>query len=98
MAVSDHVYSQASRSLSQSIIKQPKHSHHIHHTFQHREGEVLARAWCAFHGFSAVVAAERDQEGEEGEEEEEGAGGMCMACAISQAYACCVNVVIYRGR
>lgn len=55
------------------------------------EGEVLARAWCAFYGFSAVVAAEREQEGGGG------LGGTCMACAIRQAYACCVNVVIYRG-
>lgn len=56
------------------------------------EGEVLARAWCAFYGFSAVVAAGREQEGGGG------VGGTCMACAIRQAYACCVNVVIYRGR
>lgn len=55
-----------------------------------REGEVLARAWCAFYGFSAVVAAEREQKGRGG------VGGTCMACAIRQAYACCVNVVIYR--
>lgn len=58
------------------------------------EGEVLARAWCAFYGFSAVVAAGREQEGGGGG----GVGGTCMACAIRQAYACCVNVVIYRGQ
>lgn len=61
-----------------------------------RDGDVLARAWCAFYGFSAVVATERQ------EEEERGGGkeveGTCVACAIRQAYACCVNVVIYRGQ
>lgn len=56
------------------------------------EGVILARAWCAFYGFSAVVAAEREQEGGG-----VSGGGTCMACAIRQAYACCVNVVIYRG-
>lgn len=57
------------------------------------EGDVLARAWCAFYGFSAVVATEREEEERGGT----GVGGTCMACAIRQAYACCVNVVIYRG-
>lgn len=57
------------------------------------EGDVLARAWCSFYGFSAVVATEPEEE-----EGGEGLGGTCMACAIRQAYACCVNVVIYRGQ
>ncbi|TVY85391.1 hypothetical protein LSUE1_G000233 [Lachnellula suecica] len=43
------------------------------------DNEVLARAWCSHWGLSAVVAdVERT----------------CMACAIREAYAACVNVVI----
>lgn len=62
-----------------------------------REGDVLARAWCSFYGFSAVVATEPEEEEEEGGGGG-GVGGTCVACAIRQAYACCVNVVIYRGQ
>lgn len=43
------------------------------------DNEVFARAWCAHHGFSAVVANVKDT---------------CMACAIREAYAACVSVVI----
>ncbi|KAF8864409.1 hypothetical protein BDZ45DRAFT_582087 [Acephala macrosclerotiorum] len=43
------------------------------------DNEVLARAWCAHWGLSAVVAdVERT----------------CMGCAIREAYAACINVVI----
>jgi hypothetical protein len=44
-----------------------------------RDNEVLARAWCAHWGLSAVVAE---------------VGRTCVACAIREAYAACVNVVI----
>ncbi|KAF2092950.1 hypothetical protein NA57DRAFT_49321, partial [Rhizodiscina lignyota] len=43
------------------------------------DNEVLARAWCAHSGVSAVVAR---------------IGETCMACAIREAYAACVSVVI----
>ena len=43
------------------------------------DNEVFARAWCAHHGFSAVVANVKET---------------CMACAIREAYAACVSVVI----
>ncbi|TVY40575.1 hypothetical protein LOCC1_G004556 [Lachnellula occidentalis] len=43
------------------------------------DNEVLARAWCSHWGLSAVVA---DVE------------KTCMACAIREAYAACVNVAI----
>lgn len=43
------------------------------------DNEVFARAWCAHHGVSAVVANVRDT---------------CMACAVREAYACCLSVVI----
>ncbi|TVY25914.1 hypothetical protein LHYA1_G005244 [Lachnellula hyalina] len=43
------------------------------------DNEVLARAWCSHWGLSAVVA---DIE------------KTCMACAIREAYAACVNVAI----
>jgi hypothetical protein len=43
------------------------------------DNEVFARAWCAHHGFSAVVANIKET---------------CMACAIREAYAACVSVVI----
>ncbi|KAF2633465.1 hypothetical protein BU25DRAFT_405359 [Macroventuria anomochaeta] len=43
------------------------------------DNEVFARAWCAHHGFSAVVANIKET---------------CMACAIREAYAACVCVVI----
>ncbi|KAG4444271.1 hypothetical protein IFR05_000246 [Cadophora sp. M221] len=44
-----------------------------------KDNEVLARAWCSHWGLSAVVAdVERT----------------CMACAIREAYAACLNVVI----
>ena len=43
------------------------------------DNEVLARAWCSHWGLSAVVA-DVDR--------------TCMACAIREAYAACLNVVI----
>lgn len=43
------------------------------------DNEVFARAWCANHGHSAVVANIKET---------------CMACAIREAYAACVSVVI----
>ncbi|KAK4155112.1 hypothetical protein C8A00DRAFT_42256 [Chaetomidium leptoderma] len=43
------------------------------------DNEVLARAWCAHWGLSAVVAD---------------VGRTCMACAIREAYAAAVTVVI----
>ncbi|KUJ08572.1 uncharacterized protein LY89DRAFT_725027 [Mollisia scopiformis] len=43
------------------------------------DNEVLARAWCSHWGLSAVVAdVERT----------------CMSCAVREAYAGCVNVVV----
>ncbi|CAL3967056.1 unnamed protein product [Diplocarpon coronariae] len=43
------------------------------------DNEVLARAWCSHWGLSAIIAdIERT----------------CMACAIREAYASCLNVVI----
>ncbi|ORY64060.1 uncharacterized protein BCR38DRAFT_485200 [Pseudomassariella vexata] len=44
-----------------------------------RDNEVLARAWCSHWGFSAVVADVRKT---------------CMACAIREAYAATLTVVI----
>ena len=44
------------------------------------DNEVFARAWCADHGHSAIVANVRET---------------CMACAIREAYAACVSVVIF---
>lgn len=43
------------------------------------DNEVFARAWCAHHGHSAIVANIKET---------------CMACAIREAYAACVSVVI----
>jgi hypothetical protein len=43
------------------------------------DNEVFARAWCAHSGLSAVVANIKET---------------CMACAIREAYAACVSVVI----
>ncbi|KAJ5038954.1 uncharacterized protein L3040_006627 [Drepanopeziza brunnea f. sp. 'multigermtubi'] len=43
------------------------------------DNEVLARAWCSHWGLSAVVADVEKS---------------CMACAIREAYAACLNVVI----
>lgn len=43
------------------------------------DNEVLARAWCSHWGLCAVVADVRRT---------------CMACAIREAYAACLNVVI----
>jgi hypothetical protein len=43
------------------------------------DNEVFARAWCAHHGHSAIVANVKET---------------CMACAIREAYAACVSVVI----
>ncbi|KAI4654779.1 uncharacterized protein J4E88_002790 [Alternaria novae-zelandiae] len=43
------------------------------------DNEVFARAWCAHHGHSAIVANIKET---------------CMACAIREAYAACVAVVI----
>ena len=44
------------------------------------DNEVFARAWCAHHGHSAIVANIKET---------------CMACAIREAYAACVAVVIF---
>ena len=44
------------------------------------DNEVFARAWCAHHGHSAIVANTKET---------------CMACAIREAYAACVSVVIF---
>lgn len=43
------------------------------------DNEVFARAWCANYGHSAIVANIKET---------------CMACAIREAYAACVAVVI----
>lgn len=43
------------------------------------DNEVFARAWCAHHGHSAIIANVKET---------------CMACAIREAYAACVSVVI----
>jgi len=43
------------------------------------DNEVLARAWCSHWGLGAVVANLEKT---------------CMACAIREAYAACLNVVI----
>ncbi|OTB10446.1 hypothetical protein K445DRAFT_253579 [Daldinia sp. EC12] len=47
--------------------------------FGNRDNEVLARAWCSHWGLSAVVAD---------------IGRTCMACAIREAYAATLTVVI----
>ncbi|XXG97140.1 nuclear pore complex subunit [Hypoxylon texense] len=47
--------------------------------FGNSDNEVLARAWCSHWGFSAVVAD---------------VGKTCMACAIREAYAATLTVVI----
>jgi hypothetical protein len=44
------------------------------------DNEVFARAWCAHHGHGAIVANIKET---------------CMACAIREAYAACVSVVIF---
>jgi hypothetical protein len=43
------------------------------------DNEVFARAWCAQYGFDALVANIKDT---------------CIACAIREAYAACLSVVI----
>ncbi|KAJ9665362.1 hypothetical protein H2201_004439 [Coniosporium apollinis] len=43
------------------------------------DNEVFARAWCAHWGHSAIVANIKET---------------CMACAIREAYAACISVVI----
>jgi len=43
------------------------------------DNEVLARAWCSHWALSAVVA---DME------------KTCLGCAVREAYAACLNVVI----
>lgn len=43
------------------------------------DNEVLARAWCSHWGLGAIVAD---------------LGRTCLACAIREAYAACLNVVI----
>jgi hypothetical protein len=48
-----------------------------------RDNEVLARAWCAHWGLGAIVAE---------------VGRTCVACAIREAYAACLNVVILVDR
>jgi len=44
------------------------------------DNEVFARAWCAHHGHSAIIANIKET---------------CMACAIREAYAACISVVIF---
>lgn len=44
------------------------------------DNEVFARAWCAHWGHSAIVANVKET---------------CMACAIREAYAACISVVIF---
>jgi hypothetical protein len=44
------------------------------------DNEVFARAWCAHWGHSAIVANIKET---------------CMACAIREAYAACISVVIF---
>lgn len=44
------------------------------------DNEVFARAWCAHHGHSAIIANVKET---------------CMACAIREAYAACISVVIF---
>ncbi|KAH8593208.1 hypothetical protein B0O99DRAFT_627501 [Bisporella sp. PMI_857] len=46
------------------------------------DNEVLARAWCSHWGLSAVICDIRRT---------------CMACAIREAYAACLNVVVMIG-
>ncbi|KAK7554679.1 hypothetical protein IWX49DRAFT_575724 [Phyllosticta citricarpa] len=43
------------------------------------DNEVLARAWCAHNGHSAIIANIKKT---------------CMACAIREAYAACIGIVI----
>ena len=43
------------------------------------DNEVFARAWCAQYGVSAIVANVAET---------------CVACAVREAYAACVSVVI----
>ena len=43
------------------------------------DNEVLARAWCAYEGVHALIANVRKT---------------CMSCAIREAYAACITVVI----
>jgi len=43
------------------------------------DNEVFARAWCAHWGFHAIIANIRET---------------CMACAIREAYAAQISVVI----
>ncbi|CAI6329875.1 unnamed protein product [Periconia digitata] len=44
------------------------------------DNEVFARAWCSHHGHSAIIANIKET---------------CMACAIREAYAACISVVIF---
>ena len=44
------------------------------------DNEVFARAWCAHHGHNAIIANIKET---------------CMACAIREAYAACISVVIF---
>jgi hypothetical protein len=44
------------------------------------DNEVFARAWCSHHGHSAIIANVKET---------------CMACAIREAYAACISVVIF---
>ena len=46
------------------------------------DNDVFARAWCSYMGLSAVVASNRMT---------------CVACAIRNAYAACVSVLIMVG-
>jgi hypothetical protein len=47
------------------------------------DNEVFARAWCAQWGVSSIIANVREK-----------GGTTCMACAVREAYAACVSVVI----
>ncbi|KAF2146013.1 uncharacterized protein K452DRAFT_348667 [Aplosporella prunicola CBS 121167] len=74
----------SSRTLSQTSIAADAAHAHIDRVLAIEalgvsDNEVFARAWCAHNGHSAVVANIKET---------------CMACAIREAYAACVSVVI----
>ncbi|KAM0144462.1 hypothetical protein ACHAO1_000221 [Botrytis cinerea] len=47
------------------------------------DNECMARAWCSHWGLNAVVAV---------------VGKSCLSCAVREAYAAAINVVIFVGR
>ncbi|TGO69678.1 hypothetical protein BOTNAR_0008g00430 [Botryotinia narcissicola] len=47
------------------------------------DNECMARAWCSHWGLNAVVAV---------------VGKTCLSCAVREAYAAAINVVIFVGR